>query len=357
MNDGVTGSLPCPSTYCRLMLRRWVDQGGELLEGSGLTPENLSRMSTVTVRQQLRVLANARRLAASPNWALDLGRELGINCHGSLGFAALSARTVAEGLDVFAQFTPIRAPYVALRCVNADGRLTLVFDTGVVDLGDLELPMIEILAQVVSGFLETALRGNVAEATFCFRHAGRGYADRYATFLDAQCRFDCEANEVRLPASFAAIEIPTHDAGTFATSVLKCREALDALVASKDVVARVRHMLVRHFDLMAAAQGPTAAPRLEAFAKVLGLTPRTLIRRLAERGIRFSQLRSDIQLDLARKMLLGGAHSIGDIAHDLGYGSTANFGRAFRKQTGLPPSEFRRQARHSGLRRKIDGGD
>jgi len=41
-----------------------------------------------------------------------------------------------------------------------------------------------------------------------------------------------------------------------------------------------------------------------------------------------------------------------EIALDLGYSDASNFTRAFRRQTGVSPSTFRRQARGDGRRRR-----
>ena len=94
-----TDSLPCPSTYSRLLLQRWPTATERLLAGTGLSPELLVHHGVITVSQQLRVLRNARTLAAREDWALDFGRQLNINSHGPLGFASISAPTLGAGIE------------------------------------------------------------------------------------------------------------------------------------------------------------------------------------------------------------------------------------------------------------------
>ncbi len=53
----------------------------------------------------------------------------------------------------------------------------------------------------------------------------------------------------------------------------------------------------------------------------------------------------NLRIEKAKNMLLGDFTSIGDIAEAVGYGSIYAFSRAFKKTTGLSPSEFIRNNR------------
>ena len=57
-------SLPCPSTYTRLLLQRWPTAQERILAGTGLSPAQLVHQGVISVSQQLQVLRNARELAA-----------------------------------------------------------------------------------------------------------------------------------------------------------------------------------------------------------------------------------------------------------------------------------------------------
>jgi AraC-like DNA-binding protein len=82
---------------------------------------------------------------------------------------------------------------------------------------------------------------------------------------------------------------------------------------------------------------------IEPIAAIVGTSPRTLQRRLAEQGAEFSELVSRARLDEAMRLLADEKIQITDIAHELGYSDTANFTRAFRRWTGVAPSLFRAQ--------------
>ncbi|MGF1734246.1 helix-turn-helix domain-containing protein [Photobacterium satsumensis] len=78
-------------------------------------------------------------------------------------------------------------------------------------------------------------------------------------------------------------------------------------------------------------------------AKILGTTPRTLQRRLSQEHTSFKHIRENIMLATACRLMEEKAYSLTDIAVELGYADIAHFSRAFRKLTGFPPKDYRKQ--------------
>jgi AraC-like DNA-binding protein len=95
-------------------------------------------------------------------------------------------------------------------------------------------------------------------------------------------------------------------------------------------------------DSLRAGLAAGQAPGIEAAAAALGLTPRTLQRRLAERGTSFQAEVNILRAALARDLLRGDPSlSIATIAARLGFADVANFHRAFRNWTGMTPAQWR----------------
>lgn len=334
---------PCPSTYAKLILRKWPGQADALLCHTELDPLTVANESTITVRQQLRIFQNIQEIVSNKDWPLEFGRELSINSHGPLGFAAISARTLGDGIAALAEFARIRAPYISAESILTDKHLILRFSTDVYDLGDFEIPMVEILLQVVLAYVYAVLGEDAPKAIICVRHSARGCTSRYQRYFKARCEFNQPFDELRLPASFRTIACPLHDEIAYRTSIIRCREALQLVLAPNDMVARVRHLMAKHFEQISAHATEGSLPRLEKFADSLCVTPRTLIRQLANQGTRFTDLRTEFQLETAGQMLKDARYTVSDIAEMLGYENAANFGRAFRKMAGVSPGEFRRR--------------
>src|SRR5215472_12219383 len=83
-------------------------------------------------------------------------------------------------------------------------------------------------------------------------------------------------------------------------------------------------------------------PDVDSVAKILGLSARTLQRRLSDEGVTYARVVARARFDVAQRMLEDPACKIIEVALDLGYSDPAHFARAFARWTGLTPREFRR---------------
>jgi AraC-like DNA-binding protein len=82
---------------------------------------------------------------------------------------------------------------------------------------------------------------------------------------------------------------------------------------------------------------------LERLAQRLQLHPRTLQRRLRDEGLQFGDIQSRCRQDLAMAALVRKHCDIEVISAELGFTDRHSFTRAFKRWTGLTPSEYRRQ--------------
>jgi AraC-like DNA-binding protein len=102
----------------------------------------------------------------------------------------------------------------------------------------------------------------------------------------------------------------------------------------EDMVAHIRRILTPLIG--------TPACTLEAVANELGLSGRTLNRRLANHGATFRDLREDVHLEAACQLLRDTGMSALEIAHILGYSDGTAFSRAFTRWAGMGPIKWRR---------------
>lgn len=81
---------------------------------------------------------------------------------------------------------------------------------------------------------------------------------------------------------------------------------------------------------------------LEAVAGKMGVSVRTLQRRLKYCGVDFEELLDETRRSEAIRLICEGDHSMTDITYRVGYSDPAHFTRAFRRWTGMAPSRFQR---------------
>lgn len=76
-------------------------------------------------------------------------------------------------------------------------------------------------------------------------------------------------------------------------------------------------------------------------ARSLGLSVRSFHNKLDEAGTSYQELLDETRLKLSKQYLRQVNYSVGDIAFLLGFSDFSNFSRAFKKWTGVTPSEYR----------------
>jgi AraC-like DNA-binding protein len=104
-----------------------------------------------------------------------------------------------------------------------------------------------------------------------------------------------------------------------------------------DLAAAIRRVLASGLE-----HGPV---RMGVVARDLGLSARTLQRRLAAIGLTYQAVVDRACREAAERQLAASTLALAEIAYLLGYSEPAAFHRAFKRWTGLTPQTFRAQHR------------
>jgi AraC-like DNA-binding protein len=107
---------------------------------------------------------------------------------------------------------------------------------------------------------------------------------------------------------------------------------IESEVASTEAVARLRAFLDGHLDAS-----------LDGACATLGITARTLRRRLDESGTSFRREVEAARVRTAQHLLGDSALKIVEVAERAGFSSPQRLSAALRRVTGLTPKEFRRR--------------
>ena len=120
---GSIQDLLMPAVYVCHMMREFPDPTA-IPHGSNLLLSDIELPGQyITVAQNLKCVANAMKLARSPEWYLPWGLRIAEYIHGPLTPALLTAPTLGDGLDVFLEYFELRIPSMGIRSRLAAGTL------------------------------------------------------------------------------------------------------------------------------------------------------------------------------------------------------------------------------------------
>ncbi len=100
--------------------------------------------------------------------------------------------------------------------------------------------------------------------------------------------------------------------------------------------------LVDHVARLVLSSLSTGDASIEQVASHLGASPRTVQRRLRDRGVVFNDMVASIRLELSHRYLSDPSLTLTDVAFLLGYSDLSAFSRAFRRWTGQTAIAYRR---------------
>lgn len=87
---------------------------------------------------------------------------------------------------------------------------------------------------------------------------------------------------------------------------------------------------------------PSGIPSIHQIAEHIGMSNRTLTRRLSEAGVSYRDLIQKTQEGVSKNLLKNATRSIAEIAFETGFSEQSAFNRAFKRWTGMAPVEFRK---------------
>lgn len=248
----------------------------------------------------------------------------------ALGFAIQSSSTVHDAITRLARFYQVVSNSVQLHYQrDQECRLTLLLPEGV------ERPAQEGIDAFMALFVcraRTLLGPDMQEPL------------RLSLMRLPPVNVEAFQQLFRCPIDFAADKNELCFAGDVANRPLLGADPEVALLNDRivaDYLARLHQGSLRqqlHECLIQSL--PSGVPEQATIASRLGLSSRTLQRRLQEEGASFQAVLDDVRFGLAKAYLCTQQYSLGEIGYLLGFSDHSNFSRAFKRWAGITPAEF-----------------
>jgi AraC-like DNA-binding protein len=168
-----------------------------------------------------------------------------------------------------------------------------------------------------------------------FQHPCPAGRDHRLAVFGAPVKFSAAEIEIRLPTK--VLSLPQRNADSRLLDILTryASAQLSAMPDRGDIVARAAASITRRIA--------SVVPTLSSTSASLKMNPRTLQRRLAEKGLTHSVLLDQIRRGLALKYIVDAGLSVHEIAYLLQFSDATAFARAFKRWTGETPLEYRKR--------------
>jgi AraC-like DNA-binding protein len=313
------------------LAKSWGISEGELCSGVAVRPDDLvDPHLSVPVASVVALVERARMLTKEPALGVHLGRRMSPFAHGFLGFAAMSAATLRDTLNLAVEYAPIRSTAFDLRLAIHGSTAALVIE----ERADFESARDVILLGLLIGLWRignTILGRELTGTTIDMVLTEPPYYRRFR-HIAPRIRFGQSTNRLVFDASLLDAPIVSADRSSLRLALEQCDRLLESSAGRSRFVERARRLVLR---------SDGGARSLEELAAAVRVSSRTLRRRFAEDGIAYSKVLDQERRDRAMFLLRSLDLSVKSVAERLGYSGVSNFARAFRRWTGQTPAAFR----------------
>ncbi len=311
-----------------------------MLRGSGLSEADLADPDAqIDAHTELAVVRNlVRSLADRPALGVEVGRRYRITTFGIFGFACVSSPTLGEAISFALRFLELSFTFCIPVTRWEPGEFVAEVHDELVP-ADVRRFLVErdVLAmhQVMTDLLGRPLRLLRAE----FDYPEPPYADQLADIIGVRPRFGRPRNLFALAPAVLEQPLPQANEHTWTMCLAQCRDLVHRRRARTGIAAEVRERLMPR----GGADGYATPPGIDAVARDLNMSTRTLRRHLDASGTSYRALLDEVRRALAEEMLTATPLSVSDVAIRLGYAEASTFIYAFKRWTGTTPSAYRRE--------------
>lgn len=307
-----------------------------VLAGSGINATRLAEVGyLVDIDQTNVVLGNIIRLIGDNGIGFELGMQSELTDSGVVAYAMMSSRTVRDALELWIRYSNSLVGTFWSVHEHRSGP-----DRFTVEVTE-ELPTVGGPRFCAEEFISITYKAGIGlahdEPVFLrmeLAYPEPPYAERYRALCKGPVEFNARKTLITLNAQWVDKELMTTDSELNEICVRYCAQLADEIARSRPMLAKIRAMV---------RADPAAIPRFDDVARQLGLSSRTLRRRLAEEGVNFHDIVNEIKLGMAKRYAEESTMTAKQISYALGYANVSSFNRMFTAMMGKTLQQYRRQ--------------
>jgi AraC-like DNA-binding protein len=303
------------------------------LRAANIEPAQLDDSSLrVSFGAYARVLHAVLEVSGDPAFGLHLGEHLNGSGFHVFGPMVQSSASLRQSYEVIARYSRLMAEFPSPSLCEDGGLASIRYD-----LSNSATPELRLVAEfVLTGLLQLLRRfagANALPRRACFQYPAPAYRAEYTRVFGGR---ECFAE------AFTGIEF---DRSWLDRAQLHTHPELYAVLeshAERELGRLDRDTLVaRRAEEYLTVQDPRHLPTMDQVARELGMSARSLRRRLAAEGVSYKSLVERARTRIAQRLLENPSASIQEVAYAMGFATPAAFHRAFKRWTATTPKSYR----------------
>lgn len=290
----------------------------------------------LTVEQFDRLMCAATTVTGDPALGLGSGQHAALAMHGVIATVTIHMPTLEDGVRNVMRFSPLLLSEPELFFEQHGERASLTIQpAGCSEQGrrfraeTVMTGLMILLRMVCRGPQDTARIRSLQ-----LDYPAPPYADRYAAHFGVPVTFNAPLCRLSFDTEMLSLPGPAYDVASYSAAYTRAELALSALRRDDTLAQRMQQLLMSTLP-----QTLTAADAAER----LGMSERSLRRRLMAAGHSYTDLVRDSKRQLAERLLADLSRPIKVVAEAAGFESVSSFHRAFRTWHRLTPMQWRAQ--------------
>ena len=269
-----------------------------------------------------------------PGFSIRVGQQMKIEDYGVLG---LSWRTCSYVGEIFERseryFKMLSNTYVFK--VEKGNPFSVIHLLREPHRKGLELSNEATLSATVV-VLRAMSESNISPTEVCFKHSAPSDISSYEKAFNCPIHFNQPQYSISYTTADLAMRTAKADVSINRFLVERVEEETKGMEINANRIASDCENLIQ--DAL-----PSGIPSIHHIASLMGMSNRTLARRLADNGVSFRDLIKKTQERIVTNLLRNSSRRIAEIAFETGFSEQSAFNRAFKRWTDLTPVEFRNQ--------------
>lgn len=302
----------------------------KVLQRVGLPyPWDRTAAARVVQHDEAELVRTATEMSGDPAYATRLGINYS-NVTSVPGYVARNSRTLRSAIQRSKRYTALSSAALDYD-MRVRGEVVTLAIHALDPATDRNFPHREFSVFAVLSVMRYLVDRCFQPIEVTFRHRRTKGADPIRRASACSVLWDMAEDSIRMSEQTLDLQIPTFDPRQ-RDLLSRYGETLlaNAPRQSSGFRAQVEQMILARFT--------DGAPSAEDIAHRLGISRRTMTRRLSEQGLTFRQILDDVRRDVAHSYLHDTELSLAEISFQLGYADQAAFTTAYKRWTGKTPA-------------------